>query len=154
MHQYITSDHRLHSTRRVNLASRLRIHISVRNSYDENMVTCNGTVSGDVCTSVFSSNVFSRPLVHTLKYFWKGGEFARIFEFQITYDKAESWLRGVYGTNESKLSGVIDIAESELSGVIDTTELVKINFCTWSSNMILRCHWHHWVKTQHCHWHR
>ncbi len=31
---------------------------------------------------------------------------------------------------------------------------MKINFCTWSSAMTQRWHWHCWVKTQRCNWHR
>ncbi len=73
--------------------------------------------------------------------FEKSSQFAKIFEFPIVDDTAESmkinfctwsstttqWcqLSGVTNTAESKLSIVINTTKSKLSGVIDTVESVK-----------------------------
>ncbi len=58
-----------------------------------------------------------RPLIHTLKNsFEKSCHFAKIVEFQIANDTAESWLSGVNGTplsHDLVVPGVIDTAESK-----------------------------------------
>jgi hypothetical protein len=109
--------------------------------------TIKGTVSWDFWTPVFVIKHLSLGLWFTpSNSFGKNSQFAKIFEFQIADDIAESWLSGVNGTAESCLRGVIDTAKSKLCGVIDTAESIKINFCIWSSAMTQRCHWRRWVS--------
>ncbi len=123
--------------------------------------------SHEISNSSFSHQTSPRLLFHDLKYLPKLWQFAKIYEFQIADDAADTWLSGVSGTAKSKLSAIT--AKSKLSGVIDTLSQWKLYFAydlvPWLSSVIDTAeskpsivmdtaeskisgsyHWHRWVS--------